>query len=359
MKPKKYLLPFVLLLAGLLLSACTGNSATLASSWPGVTVDQNTAYVAYNQHVYAIDLGNRTEKWRYPAEPDKNVFFYSSPAITSDGHLLAGGYDHVLYNLDMTNGTQTWAFKEAKNRFIGTPLIGAAAIYAPNADHKLYAMDFTGKLLWTFETGGPLWATPVSDPDCSCLFVPSMDHYLYSVNAETGVQQWKSDDLGGSLVGTPAYGPNDLLYVGTFAREMLAIDASNGKVVWRTPTTGWVWGGPLLQDGKLYFGDLEGVIYAMDAANGTILWQLQPDGPIAQPPLLTADELYFATQSGSLIAVSLDGTLNWNQPVGGKLYTSPVISGDLVLTAPVGADALFYAYNTAGVQQWPYIIEKK
>ncbi len=232
------------------------------------------------------------------------------------------------------------------------------AIYAPNADNNLYAVDFSGKLLWTFATGGPLWAAPVSDPGCSCVFIPSMDHHIYSVDAASGQQNWKSEDLGGSVVGTPAYA-DGALYVGTFASEMVAVDAASGKILWRTPTTGWVWGGPRYQDGKLYFGDLTGNIYALDAASGTVDWKTQPDGPISDAPLLTSDGLYFSTQSGSLVAVDLAGAIRWTQPVGGKLHTSPASAGDLILAAPVGTDELLFAYNAAGTQQWPFILEQK
>lgn len=358
MKPTKVLLLSLLLLAGLMLSACTGNASALASSWPGVTVDQTTAYIAYNQQVYAIDTTSRTEKWRFPAETNNNTTFYAGPVLTSDNQLIAGSYNHSLYSINPANGSQNWVFAGAKSRYIGSPLAGPDAIYAPNSDNSLYALDYSGNLLWSFKTGGPLWATPVSDPDCSCLFVPSMDHFLYSIDAKTGLQQWKSEDLGGSLVGTPAY-VDGFLYAGTFNSEMLALDATNGKIVWRTKTDGWVWGGPLHHEGKLYFGDVNGSIYAIDVADGGISWKLTPDGPVSEPPLLTADGLYFSTQSGSLVALTLDGTIRWNIPVGGKLHTTPALAGELILAAPVGTDELFFAYNASGAQQWPYTIEKK
>ena len=66
------------------LSACAGG-VTTATSWPGLTVDDKYAYVAYNTQVYAVDLVNGTERWRYPAEPDNNVTFYADPTLSEDG----------------------------------------------------------------------------------------------------------------------------------------------------------------------------------------------------------------------------------------------------------------------------------
>jgi outer membrane protein assembly factor BamB len=186
-----------------------------------------------------------------------------------------------------------------------------------------------------------------------------MDHHLYAIDTQTGKVKWKTDDLGGSTVGTPAYSPDGILYTGTFNSEMLAINAENGRIRWQVPTDGWVWGGPALKDGKLYFGDLSGTFYAMDAANGAIDWKIKPDGPIAQSPLLAEEAIYFTTQAGSLYAIEYNGNNRWEQTIGGKLYTSPALAGDKILVAPTGIEAYLIAFDINGTQVWQFIPEKK
>ena len=344
-----------ILFFSILLSACSG-AATVASSWPGVTTDKDTAYVASQRHVYAVNLTNGQEKWRFPAKADNKINFFAAPTLTSDGQLLAGAFNNVLYSLNpASNGSQNWTFTGAKDRFIGSPLAAEKGIFAPNADGDLYAIDASGKLLWSFKTAGAQWSIPARDPACGCIYVPSMDHHVYSVNAQTGAQEWKTEDLGGSVVGTPAFA-DGVLYVGTFKSEMLAIDAKNGKVRWRVPTKGWVWAGPVVKDKTLYFGDLSGSFYALDTSNGSQVWTpLQPDGPITESPLVTDDTIYFSTETGTLYAVDFKGSEKWKQVIGGKLYTSPVLAGDTVLAAPVGAEALLYALDkNSGAQKWKY-----
>jgi len=348
----------LLILLSILLSACTGGAATTASSWPGLAADQDTAYVAYNQHVHAISLANGSEKWRFPAESNNQTTFYASPVLSPDGQLLVGGYNNILYSLNPQNGTENWSFKNAKNRYIGSPLVAGDTILAPNADANLYAVDMKGNLRWSFKTEDAQWATPVADPDCDCVYLSSMDHSLYSISIQTGLQKWKTDDLGGSLVGKPAYGTDNTLYVGTFAKELLAIDAANGQIIWRTPTTGWVWGGPILSEGKLYFGDLSGAFYSLDASDGEVVWKIQPDGPISESPLLAEESIYFSSQAGTLYAVDLSGNIRWSKPTGGKLNTTPVSSGELILAAPTGIDELLFAFSLNGDQKWAYIPQK-
>lgn len=355
---KASFLLFILAVA-LLLSGCTGGAAAIANSWPGMLVEQDSIFVAYNQHIYAIDLASRSEKWRFPVEPDAKITFYAQPLLTTDGQLIAAGYDHILYSLNPQTGAENWSFKDAKNRYIANPIQVGDLILAASADNHLYALDLSGKLAWSFETQGANWATPATNERCDCVYLTSMDHHVYSVDAGTGKQIWQSADLGGAIVGKPAYSPDGILYVGTFASEMIAFQAESGDILWRTATSGWVWGGPAFVDGVLYFGDLKGTVYALDAARGTQIWQSPVDGPVSETPLVKDGSIYVTTQTGTLYALDGQGAVKWSQAVGGKLYTAPALVDDQLLVPVTGKDELLFAYNTAGTQAWSYAIPKK
>jgi hypothetical protein len=43
----------------------------------------------------------------------------------------------------------------------------------------------------------------------------------------------------------------------------------------------------------------------------------------------------------------------WSQP-GGKIYTTPIMVGDLVLVSPLGAESYLYAYDLNGRQAWAF-----
>jgi outer membrane protein assembly factor BamB len=186
-----------------------------------------------------------------------------------------------------------------------------------------------------------------------------MDHHVYALNAQSGALEWKSDDLGGSVVGSPTLGADNLLYVGTFNSEMLAIQAESGKIAWRASTSGWVWGAPVLNEGVLYFGDLKNTFYAMNAGDHSVRWSYLADGPIAETPLLLADKLYFTTLKGSLISLDLNGNVLWTKTIGGKIYAPVVGADDLLLVAPVGAkDGLLFTFDTSGSPKWIFTATK-
>jgi outer membrane protein assembly factor BamB len=362
MNQKHIILILAIIITAVTLSACSGGAGT-ATSWPGLTVDDQFAYVAYQTQVYAVNLDNGLEKWRYPQEPNNNINFYADPSSSNDGQLIVGGYDGILYNLNAESGVENmgnWPFTQAKNRYIASALVAEGNIFAPAADQNLYALDLNGQLQWTFTAESESWAQPISDDNCECLYLTSMDHTVYAIDPQDGSQIWQSPSLGGSIVGKPAYGEDGVLYVGSFGAKLFALDAENGSIIWEIPTEGWIWSGPTLDNGILYFGDLEGYFYSVDANSGNQVWQLTPnqlDGQIVGSPLVIEDTIYITSEEGFLYKLDTSGEVIWSVQVGGKIYTSPKTSNGLILVAPIQTDEreLLVAYNEDGVKQWSFI----
>jgi len=326
-----------------------------------VDQEKETAYVSFGPHIYAVNLQNGTQKWRFPSEADNKVTFYAVPAMTEDEQLVVGSYDRQLYSLNPANGTENWTFSDASNIYVAGPLTHMEKIFAPSSDNFLYALDLAGAVRWKFETEDYLWATPAANGEN--VYLPSMDHKLYALQSATGNLVWATEDLGGSIPGKPTLSAEGLLYFGTFASELIAIQSESGQIVWRTPTSGWVWSGPLLVDGVLYFGDLEGIMYAVDASDGSILWQVQPDTSdkreITGKPVLIGDTVYFAAKSGNIFAVdATSGATNWTKTLEGEIYADLVAVEETILIAPIKTDPLLIALDANGTQRWAFTPEK-
>jgi outer membrane protein assembly factor BamB len=364
MKKTRFYLILLIILLGSWLTACAGG-AVGATSWPGVTVDLegNTVYVAYATHIYAIDLTNGTEKWRFPVKVDNKTMFFAPPALTNNGQLVAGSYNHLLYSLSADKGEQKWVFSDSKNLYIGGPLVSGEMIFAPSADNNLYALNLAGNLRWKFATQREQWRTPAMDGKTLTLYLPSMDHQVYAVDAETGNLFWKSGELGGAIAGTPTLSPQGVLYVGTLGSEMIKLDAQSGQILWSKPTSGWVWSGPLLKEDKLYFGDLGGTVYAWNAADGSEVWKISPIAgtkrQISGRPLILGDTLYFVADNSNLYAVDVaTGNPRWNKTFTGKFYEGPYAAGDTILIASVNSNEILIALDASGVQKWSFIPAK-
>jgi outer membrane protein assembly factor BamB len=353
MNRKLLLIPILIILLAFSLSACGGSYYT-PSSWPGLAANDQYIFLAYSTYVHAINPETGEEAWRYPEKASNATTFFSNPVLTDDGQLLVASYDHKLYSLDPQNGSENWIFTNATDRLIASPLVTAEGIFQASADGSIYALGYNGVQQWSYKTDGPIWASPVADDSCTCLYLASMDHHVYAVDASTGELIWKSATLNGAMVGSPAYDPAGQVIVGTFGSEVVALDAETGTENWRYDTEGWVWSGGVILDDAIYLGDLDGFVYSLNLTNGRQNWRIQPGGPIIGSPLLTDGQLYISTENDTVYQVSLDGNVIDSFVVGGTLYASPYKAGDLILIAPLNSDILLAALTSTGAQQWTF-----
>ena len=354
-----FLVLLPLILTSLLLSACAGGMPV--TSWPGVTVAGETAFVSYNQNVYAVNLSNGSEDWRFPTQPIRSATFFAPPALDEEGRVAVGSYAKILYGLN-ASGQQSWEFTDARSSYVAGAAFEEGLVYAPNGDGKLYVLDSSGQVDWIFTSKYALWATPVIDGDR--LYLSSMDHIIYCLDKTSGNLIWESEDLSGALVDAPTLSPDGILYVGTFNSEVVAISAENGKVLNRFTAGGWVWSSPLLYEGSLFFGDLNGNLFAIDAESFEQAWKITPETvakkQIVGRPAVMDGNLYFTSETGNLFIVNPEnGEVLSTQTIGGKLYAGPIIAGDLVLVAPNGIDAVLIALDANGSQRWSFIPAKK
>ena len=342
---KKLLFPItILIILSVFISGCTG--VGIASSWPGILVKDGTIYTSYSSGVYAASAENGSLLWRYPEKAGKSTFF-APPVITSDGQLVVGDYNNELHSIDANTRTVRWTYK-ASGRWIAQPALAGNLIYAPNGDHTLYVLDLNGTLVWKFRTKNLLWSTPlVMD---GVVYLASMDHNVYALNALTGKELWKTD-CGGATIGNPV-NADGVVYISTLANEVLAINTSNGTIQWRFPTGKAVWSGPAVKDGNLYFGDLEGTLYAVAEQNQKELWRYKAAGPILGSPLLTETQIVFTTENGNLVALDYSGKLIYTKVLGEKLYGTPVLSGENLIIGTTIKENILIAVDTNGNQVW-------
>lgn len=370
----------------LLLTGCSGRRL-VATSWPGMMVDGDLAYVAFNQELFAVDSRMQRVEWQYPNETDsKSPAYYAPPAVT-DGLLVVGGYDSVLYGIDRETLKVEWNFHQASDRYVGAPVVFGDVVLAATAGNELFALDLQelGRLgvapkadearrtaedaavQWLFTAKHGLWAAPLVTTDT--LYITSLDHHIYALETETGREVWTTE-LPGAMAGTPLlldFGDGRTLMVGNFDQSLYALDAATGQQRWRVKAENWVWGQPALAGDKLFFGDLAGYLYAVNPESGAVLWQEQVADAIRGGPIFDPEsgQLYVAGRKvpnpGNIgtrgVVLALDTKTFepiWEKATTEAIYTSPAVAGEMLLVAPAQGSVLLQVYNTEGMLQWEF-----
>ncbi len=258
----------LIVLAGLLLTACTTSATT--TSWPGLAVDKDRAYLANGQFIYAVRLSDGGKAWQYPPDKAGTEEYFSNPVLTPDGQLLVGssGRDSALISLDPATGSPKWSAPfTASDHWVASPLVVGDTVYAPNNNGTLYAIKLsTGQQAWSLPISRSLWGSPTTDG--KLIFVTSLDHFLYAVDPNSHKIVWKKD-LGGSIPASPLLqSDGGALYVGSFARKLYAIEPATGAIRWATDLKDWVWSTPALADNAIFAADISGNLYSLGAADG-------------------------------------------------------------------------------------------
>lgn len=353
-KPRLPLFLTLLIAGSLVLAGCTGSTAI--NAYPGLSATPKSLFLADKGYVYFIDASNGTMTCRFPDKAATSTPFYAPPAV-SDNLIVAGNYGHMLYGID-TSCKQKWVFDSRDGYFVGGPLIVNDTVLAPSSNNNLYAINTAdGKVRWKFTSKNALWATPASDG--KVVYVPALDHMLTALNLSDGKIIW-SKDLGYALISSPVLSKDgSTLYLGDMGGNVTAIKTADGSVQWKAKPGGQIWSSPALNNDTVFVGNSNGKVFAISTKNGATTWSKDAGGAILAGGALLDNAVVFTTESGAVVAYSLDGQKEvWRQTINGKLYTTPVVTGQTLVVAVTQGDNLLQTFNQNGQLTWPFVAPK-
>jgi outer membrane protein assembly factor BamB len=237
-------------------------------------------------------------------------------AVYDKGRLIFASGDWHAYALRADTGQQLWSTD------LGGVSTTASAVMAGNAvvvgvrvkhhtEYAAIALDpASGRILWRSPyghsdaspayAGGKVFLASSTSPIGSLR--PKMT--VAAVDAVTGRAIWVHREAPTGL--WSAVGSQASAIAGTYAHgtyyqpapltdQIIAFDASSGKVRWRFHTAGPVKMSPVVSNGRLYAGDTVGLLYTLDARNGKLL-ELRAfrAGFTTSPPIIAGNKLIVA-----------------------------------------------------------------
>ncbi len=174
-----------------------------------VVILNRTRSVLGSVVIKALNGADGTVEWSYTLS--SYSLSTSSPTaydIDGDGDrdVLVGADDDTLYVLDGSTGTPLWKFGLDGDLRV-TPAVTSTHIVVVSFSGTVYALDFTGSLLWSSTLPGNVWASPViADVDgigLNDVVVATLSGDVVALNGDDGSELWPRRSMPGGVRTTP------------------------------------------------------------------------------------------------------------------------------------------------------------
>ncbi|MCD8540415.1 MAG: PQQ-like beta-propeller repeat protein [Leadbetterella sp.] len=158
-----------------------------------------------------------------------------TPAVWKNT-VIVGSSDHYIYGFSARDGSLKWKIETAK-AVLGSPVTANGLAFIGGSDGVFQAIDAeTGKVKWTFDrVKGYVSSKPLLYQDK--VIFGSWNNGFYALEQATGrlVWEWKNGHANRMLSAGACYpvAVNDRVFVVAPDRFMTALDARDGRVIWR------------------------------------------------------------------------------------------------------------------------------
>lgn len=216
-----------------------------------------------------------------------------------------------------------------------TPLMNRIAIVALAA------------LLAACSSLNPFASKPKNSPAPLTNFKPSMAvRVVWSVNV----------GKAGNQVFRPAYS-EDRLFAANESGELLSIDPSSGKIVWKINTGTRLASGVAAEGGTVVVAGAEGVVQAFDAASGQRRWKFDASTEVLSAPAIGNGTVVIRSLDNRIVALDAGtGNRRWylqrNTPAL-SLHAAPgIVVSDGLAFVGLPAGRLIALSSLSGAPRW-------
>ena len=331
--------------------------------------------------IYALDIQTGAQKWKLRT----NCEIRSNLVLHNNQLYLAGG-NGVLSCIDKNSGKRLWSAVFDSNAiylserrydfadyYYSTPLIHNNVIYIGNGSGLMQALKAdNGEPIWSFKAGDIIHSTAVVLRDKLCF--GSYDGNVYALNINDGSLAWKFKSVGqqyfpkGEFNSSPAASQNTIfigsrdfntyalninggftnwnkvfnawapsytvrdtvVYVGTSDDHLLlALDARNGREIWKTNVKFNIFGNCTLTPSLVYVGTIWGRLLALDTRTGVVKWTFSTDGFTANHEKYFKSDDTYRDDIGSI----LRSPIEWiaaEYKMGG-IWSTPLVVGERII----------------------------
>jgi polyvinyl alcohol dehydrogenase (cytochrome) len=297
---------------------------------------------------------------------------------TVDGMIYVGDDNGYTYALNAITGKLIWAHY-GWNMTMSNPLVLGGKVYVSTGSayfnyantmlyiqgkrptrgpglNSMYALDAkTGRKIWTIHFDGE--AMPTAAFDAGYLYIGTGDGHVYKIDASSGRIAWKSDLVSFVSMSSPVVAGKYVYLGGTDPNYFYALNKRTGAIVWKftlphlvatgmgdcTPAYA---DGIVVQEATVETGNskspVANVIIGLDAKTGRVAWKKRLESGPTPPAMKTATPMV------------VHGKVFEGSPVSGRYYCFDLRTGRELWNVRLGAQIRAGAAVANGIAYVPY-----
>lgn len=293
------------------------------------------------------DTGSLIWKYRSIESEDPKAFapgFKAAPLIT-DELAMVGDEDGVFHAVDRKTGKKVWSFASEAEIAGGANLAGDKVIFGSHDSH-LYCLNLSdGKLNWKFQTQDRVNCAPaIADGHT---FISGCDEHLRVISVDEG-KQIADIPLNSFLIASPAVWDN-ILYVGTYSSEVVALD-------WKTTEYEWKYrngdkefpyhSSAAITEKHLIVGGRDKELHCVDRVTGKEIWKFRTRAGIDSSPAIVGDRVFFGSSDGNLYGVNIaTGKEVFKYNAGRDITAGPAIGENVLVVGAEGNRGKIFCFG--------------
>lgn len=213
--------------------------------------------------------------------------------------------------------------------------------------------------VWAVELGSPIWAGLAYDQARNRIIAGLDEGVVAALDADDGREIWRRD-AEAPIRAAPIVADGRIYAASD--RALIALDARNGQRLWRMDfgaereaRTRWdhFSAAPVRADADtVVAAGRDGCVYAVEARDGRERWRFCTEDVITAAPVVAGARVLFGGFDGGAYALSLmDGALLWRRDTGGPIVQPPAILDGAALFGSRSYTLFAFDLNT-GEERW-------
>jgi outer membrane protein assembly factor BamB len=308
-----------------LLTGCVRGMTPIG--WSGALIDDGKMYVGSREgRLVSLSSVDSSGHWADPLFADqlKNAASGSACSTGSSTGGACGGAAPVV-------------------AIYGTPAVAnniptyGSLVYLAGYNGKIYAYDVSSsssiQLVWQYPVDTNL--SPIVSSIVvanNMIYFGDSDKNVYALDAAKGLLVWKFT-TGGEIWSTPAVDANTLV-ISSFDKKVYGLDAISGQKKWEFATKSTNVAPPVIFNGQVYVGSLDQYIYALNETDGKLVWSFKGGNWFWARPYLYSGVIYAPNLDGNVYALNAaSGKLVSTYDVGGQVASWPTAAGNQIVVA--------------------------